>query len=251
MDTLGYDPSSPTVPNCSSSISGSQQEQLPIAGAGAPCGPPPPPATYATFAEADEGIKAHALSNGYSLTVKEIWPRGADATPVANAINMPKLYPVFDSTTLFYEWVFQGRILLCSWGTFFYQEGIFFAVREASSAVGGPSFAMGGSSDCCVLGVDAQPVRLALHAWPDGVPEVSILEPTPAPAPLLEPTPALTPGDGIDPLAFLMPDGHCGRGRVNGQEGKCPRSYPALTSLAAARHGSVVLMMLQNGAASR
>ena len=73
-------PSSPTVPNCSSSISGSRQEQLPIAGAGAPCGPPPPPATYATFAEADEGIKAHALSNGYSLTVKEIWPRGADAT---------------------------------------------------------------------------------------------------------------------------------------------------------------------------
>ena len=30
-----------------------------------------------------------------------------------------------------------------------------------------------------------------------------------------------------------------------------PRSYPALTSLAAARHGSVVLIMLQNGAASR
>ncbi|EAQ86365.1 predicted protein [Chaetomium globosum CBS 148.51] len=77
-------PSSPTVPNCSSSISGSQQEQLLIAGAGAPCGPPPPPATYATFAEADEGIKAHALSNGYSLSVKEIWPRAADATPVAN-----------------------------------------------------------------------------------------------------------------------------------------------------------------------
>ncbi|KAK4104241.1 hypothetical protein N658DRAFT_522006 [Parathielavia hyrcaniae] len=93
-------PSSPTVPHCSSSTSGSRpttstdhdpqddlsraqnsrQEQLPIAGAGAPCGPPPPPATYATFAEADEAIKAHALSNGYSLTVKEIWPRGADAT---------------------------------------------------------------------------------------------------------------------------------------------------------------------------
>jgi hypothetical protein len=76
--------SSPTVPHCSSSTSGSrpttstdpdpqddlsraqnsQQEQLLIAGAGAPCGPPPPPATYATFAEADEAIKAHALSNG-------------------------------------------------------------------------------------------------------------------------------------------------------------------------------------------
>lgn len=81
--TPGFWPTTSTDPDPQDDLSRAQnprQEQLPVAGAGVPCGPPPPLATYATFAEADKAVKSHALGNGYSLTVKEIWPRGADAT---------------------------------------------------------------------------------------------------------------------------------------------------------------------------
>lgn len=49
------------------------------AGDGDPCGPPPPAASFASLAEAEKSAKDHALANGYSLVLRDKYPRQGDA----------------------------------------------------------------------------------------------------------------------------------------------------------------------------